>query len=473
MSSKQNINDKTFFMDPAILLLLIFSCVALLYACPAAQQCGVLITVPHRCKIRSQVAPLRAIVVAIVCFAVARANAQQKLNLDSIFFTISTNHPELKMYDAQIRSLDEAAKGAKNWEPPKISTGLWMTPYNPGLWSKQSDGSSGMGQYMISGEQMFPNRRMQNAEQRYRENMSSVEKERKNATINELYSAAKQNYFQWVMIKKKLSVLDQDEKILGFMIQNAELRYKNNLGKISAYYKAKAAIGNIQSMRIMLQNELAQKRISLNTLMNVDKRTVFDIDTTYIIKDYSTTPFDSATFINSRSDIRAVDRDIQVAGLQQELERTKLKPEFGVRFDHMFGFGGLPMQYSLMGMVKLPMANWSSKASKANVTSLQWKIESLNEQKQSLINDASGMATGMLTEIQSRQKQIDLYEHNIIPALKKNFQTMQLAYENNTEELFELYDAWETLNMTQLQYLDQLQQLLLMQVELERVLEVK
>jgi hypothetical protein len=50
---------------------------------------------------------------------------------------------------------------------------------------------------------------------------------------------------------------------------------------------------------------------------------------------------------------------------------------------------------------------------------------------------------------------------------------MQLAYEQNTEELFNLYDAWETLNNTQLDYWDQVQQLLLMQVELERILEIK
>jgi hypothetical protein len=406
-------------------------------------------------------------------FLAAPAISQEKLNLDSIFSAISINHPELKMYDAQIRSLDEGAKGAKNWEPPLLSTGLWMTPYNPGLWSKQSNGSTGMGQYMISGQQMFPNRKMQNAEQKYMQSMSSIEAVKKNARANDLYAAAKQNYFQWVVIKKKLVVLDQDEKILDFMIKNAELRYKNNLGKISAYYKTKAAIGNVQSMRIMLENELNQKRISLNTLMSRDKATMFDIDSNYLIKDFSSVAFDSTTFVSSRSDIKAIEQDIRVAGLEQELERTKLKPEFGLRFDHMFGFGGLPMQYSLMGMVKLPMAKWSSRSSKANVISLGWKIESLNEQKQSLINEASGMATGMLTEIQSRQKQIRLYEDNIIPALRKNFQTMQLAYENNTEELFELYDAWETLNMTQLQYLDQLQQLLLMQVELERVLEIK
>jgi len=406
-------------------------------------------------------------------FVTTLGNSQEKLHLDSIFSRITTNHPDLKMYDAQIRSMDEAAKGAKNWEAPRLSTGLWMAPYNPGMWKKQNDGSPGMGQYMVSGEQMFPNRKMQNAEQRYMQSMSSVEKERKNVSINELFSAAKQNYLQWIVIKKKLAVLTQDEKILDFMIKNAELRYKNNLGKIGAYYKAKASLGNIQSMRIMLENELAQKRIALNTLMNNDKTILFDIDTIYAIKDYSSVLFDSTIFINSRSDIKALDRDIQLAGLQQEVERAKLKPEFGIRFDHMFGFGGLPMQYSLMGMVKLPMAKWSSRASKANVESLKWKAQSLTQQKQNIINEASGMATGILNEIQSRQKQIKLYEENIIPALRKNFQTMQLAYENNTEELFELYDAWETLNMTQVQYLDQLQQLLLMQVELERLLEIK
>jgi hypothetical protein len=36
-----------------------------------------------------------------------------------------------------------------------------------------------------------------------------------------------------------------------------------------------------------------------------------------------------------------------------------------------------------------------------------------------------------------------------------------------------LYDAWETLNMTQLAYVDLLGQLLVMQTELEKILEKK
>ena len=48
-----------------------------------------------------------------------------------------------------------------------------------------------------------------------------------------------------------------------------------------------------------------------------------------------------------------------------------------------------------------------------------------------------------------------------------------LAYQQNTEELFELYDAWETLNNTQLEYINQLQQLLSMQVDFEKLLQIK
>ncbi|MBO9684659.1 MAG: TolC family protein, partial [Flavisolibacter sp.] len=189
-------------------------------------------------------------------FLALAAQSQERLKLEDVFSAIANNHPELKSYDAQIRSLDEASKGAKNWEAPLLSSGFYMMPYNPSMWKKGMNGERGMGQYMLSAEQMFPNKKMQNAEQKYMQSMSSVEKERKSATLNDLYAQAKKNYYQWIVIEKMLKVLSQNEKILDFMIKDAELRYKNNLGKISAYYKAKASLGNIETMRIMLQNEV-------------------------------------------------------------------------------------------------------------------------------------------------------------------------------------------------------------------------
>jgi outer membrane protein, heavy metal efflux system len=412
--------------------------------------------------------------ILILIFFIHRpAFSQQKLALDSIFANIANNNPQLRMFDAQIRSQDAAAAGARNWEAPQLSTGFWMTPYNPNLWKRQSDGTTGMGQYIVSVEQMFPNQKKQETEEKYMLAMSSVVKENKNASLNELNAAAKQNYFEWVIIKRKLEILDQNQKLLDFMIKNAELRYQNNLGKVGAYYKAKASMGNLENSRLQFENEIAQKRITLNTLMNRDKTTWFDIDTLFEVKIYDSLSFDSSSFVNNRSDIRAVEKDIQLTSLQKDVERSKLKPEFGVRYDNMFGFGGFPLQYSLMGVVKLPMAKWSSRSSKANVISLDWKAEALNQQRLMMINTATGMSFSMQTEIKSKQKQIKVFENNIIPALRRNFQTLLLAYEQNTEELFTLYDAWDTLNITQLEYLDELKQLLLMQVELERIREVK
>jgi len=415
------------------------------------------------------------LIFGITVFSILPANAQRPIGISSILDSIQASHPFLRMYDSEVRSLDEAAKGAKSWMAPEFSTGFFMTPYNPSLWRKGNNGeTAGMGQYSIAGQQIIPNKSRLNAEYKYMSTMSTVEKEKKGATLNELYADAKRSYYEWLIISKKLGVLDQNEKVLNFMISNAEIRYKNGLEKISAYYKAKAAIGSLQSMRLMLQNEIKQKRISLNTLMNrPDKNEEYDIDTSYSIRDYSSYTFDSSLFINSRSDIKAIEKDIILTYLKQDIERKKLKPEFGIRYEHMFGFGGLPQQYTIMGMVRLPFARWSAKMNKANIEGLKWKAESLNAQKQVLVNEYTGIAWRMKTEIDLKRKQIELFENNIIPALRKNYQTMQLGYEQNTEELFQLYDAWEVLNMTQLEYLEQLQQLLAMQVELERVLQIK
>lgn len=408
----------------------------------------------------------------IIGLAHPRATAQT-MKLSDILDSIQQSHPSVKMYDAEIRSLDAASKGARNWMPPEISTGFWMTPYNVNLWKKGGEGGPGMGQYMISGQQMFPNKKYNDANESYMRAQSLVETENKKASLNEFFATAKENYNDWIIIDKKLNIIDENEKLLQLMITNAETRYKNGLGKISAYYKAKAALDNLANMRIMLQNESVQKRIVLNTLMNRDRLAEFSIDTNYTVADYSSKTFDSTLFYRNRSDIKAIDKNIQLTYLKQQVEKESLKPQFGVQFAHMFGFGGFPEQFTLMGTMKIPFAKWSARESKANIESLKWKAVSLESQKETMANEYSGMAYGMQQDITAKKKQLLLFENNIIPALRKNYQSTLLGYEQNTEELFTLYDAWETLNDTQLEYLDQLQQLLNMQVNLEKLLEIK
>ncbi len=407
----------------------------------------------------------------LAAMAAVHSSNAQTLKLDAIIDSITASHPVVKMYNNEIRSMEEAAKGAKSWMPPEFSTGLWMVPYNPRLWKKGDMGETGMGQYMIGGQQMLPNKKKQQADAAYMRAMSSVEKEKKNASLNELVNDARQSYFEWLILKKKIGILDQNEKLLDFMVKNAEIRYRNGMEKISAYYKAKAALGNVQNMRLMFENDIKEKRIRINSLMGRNAMIDFDIDTVYQIRDFSDLVFDSTLFYTSRSDLKAIDRDISLVWLKQETEIQSLKPQFGIRYEHMFGFGGLPMQYSLMGMMRLPLAKWSSRMNKANIESLKWKAVSLQSQKEMMVNEYSGMAYGMRNELALKKRQLKLYDENIIPALSNNYKTMQLGYEQNTEELFMLFDAWETLYMTQLAYTELLNQVLKIQVSIDRLIE--
>lgn len=410
--------------------------------------------------------------IAISCLILSTANmAAQTLSLDAVLTNIKTNNPQLKMYDADIQSMDAAAKGAKSWMPPQVETGFFMTPYNSKLW-KADEMGPGMGSYMVGVTQMIPNARKLKSDFNYMNAMSSVEKENKGYTINQLKALAKTNYYQWLVLNKKIKIADDNLLLLEYMIKSMEIRYQYNMDKLPTYYKAKSQYGALQSMIVMLQNDISQKRIMLNTLMARDKNTLFEIDETYKLNDFDAIKADTTSLSQNRSDVKAIEKTMVLNQLKIETEKAKLLPEFGVKYDHMFAFGEQPKQFSLMGMITIPMP-WSTKMNKANINSFKIKNEGLNWQKQMILNEAAGMISGMNTELINLKKQYDIAEKNIIPALKRNYDTAILAWQNNTGDLFVVLDAWEALNMAQIDVLDKLQNILSTQVEIEKQLEIK
>ncbi len=216
----------------------------------------------------------------------------QVMSLDTIQETIEKNNPELQLYDAQASAYDAYAEGAKAWEAPQLGAGFFMTPYNPSLWKADNSGGmngtgnayNGMGSFMIQGQQMIPNPAKQRANKEYMQSMSAVESANKNVLKNELKAKAKTNYYEWVTLKKKLAILDQQEQLINYIIKTSEIRYPYGQEKINSIYKAKASLAEIQNMRLMFESEVAWKRINLNQLMNRDKSIGFDVDTSMILK---------------------------------------------------------------------------------------------------------------------------------------------------------------------------------------------
>jgi outer membrane protein TolC len=408
----------------------------------------------------------------VSCLLLSTANLMaQTLSLDNVLTNIKTNNPQLKMYDADIQSMDAAAKGAKSWMPPQVSTGFFMTPYNPKLW-KADEMGPGMGNYMVGVTQMIPNASKLKADFNLMSAMSSVEAENKNYTINQLKALAKTNYYQWMIVNKKIKIADDNLLLLNYMIKSMEIRYQYNMDKLPTYYKAKSQYSVLESMTVMLRNEISQKRIMLNTLMARDKNTTFEIEETYELNDFDAIVLDTISLSKNRSDVKAIEKTMEINQLKIEAEKTKLLPDFGVKYEHMFAFGDQPQQFTLMGMINIPMP-WSTKMNRANITSFKMKNESLNWQKQMILNEATGMISGMNTELANLKKQYSIAQKSIIPALKRNYDTAILAWQNNTGDLFVTLDAWEALNMAQIDALDKLKSILSAQVEIEKQLETK
>jgi outer membrane protein TolC len=411
--------------------------------------------------------------IIIACLLISSTKAvAQMLPLDTVLAIIKTNNPQLKMYDADIQSMDAAAKGAKSWMPPQVNTGFFMTPYNAKMW-KADDMNEGMGSYMLGVTQMFPNAKKLKADYEYMSSMSSVEKENKNYTINQLYAAAKTSYYQWMVLNKKIKIANDNLLLLEYMIKSMEIRYQYNMDKLPTYYKAKSQYSELQNMIVMLQNDITQKRIMLNTLMVRDKNNIFEVDTSYNLNELKYLLSDTTSLSLNRSDIKAIDKTITINQLKAKAEKAKLLPEFGVRYEHMFAFGKQPQQFSAMLMVNMPFMPWSAKMYKANANSYLLKNESLKWQKEMILNEATGMISGMTAEWSSMNKQYEIIQNNIIPALRRNYETALITWQNNTGDLFVVLDAWEALNMAQMDALEKLQAILLTQVEIEKQLETK
>jgi len=181
---------------------------------------------------------------------------------------------------------------------------------------------------------------------------------------------------------------------------------------------------------------------------------------------------DTTTLSSKRSDVQQINERIEMMRLNQQFQRSQAKPDFRIRFDHMDPRGeGMPQQFSVMAMVSIPIAPWSSKMYKAEVKGMQYDIEAMKKNREALLIESRGMIAGMAMQLTRMQQQLNNYQTKIIPSLRKNYETLMLAYEENREQLPMVTDGWEALNMAQVEYLEKLESYYNMIVNYEKELE--
>lgn len=389
----------------------------------------------------------------------SKVNAQV-LPLDSMLSRVGRN-PALLAYDAKAGAQDAYAAGATSLDAPKISAGQYQTPYSL---------SPNTGSFMVQAEQMFTNPAKLKAKAAYQQGLSKVTTEDKNYLKNQLFAQARQYYLERVVLEKKLALLQNTRQLLDYILKDANIRLTYGKEKLSNIYKAKAALYELDNMAEQLNNDIGQRNVMLNTLMNQDKQTTFSVDTNLNTRTVLLAT-DTATLIAARSDIRSIDRNIELNKLNAQVEYSQRKPDFGIQAGHMLSYGGYPNQYILMASVTIPIVPWASKGYKANLKGIRLETEELQQKRLDVINQATGQLASLKVQLASQQKQLDNYRLNIIPALQNGYKTALLAYDQNTGDLPSVLNGINDLQTARMTALDRQQNIINLQVAYEKELE--
>lgn len=419
----------------------------------------------HIIKIQSIVNCQLSIV--FLCLISVSASAQV-LTLDSVLRTIDARNPMLQEYDNKVKALNTYTEGAKSWMAPMVGAGTFMTPY-PGqdIMDDRDKGS-----IMITVEQEIPNPARLNANKNYFASRASVEEQGRALQFNQLRSEAKTQYYQWLVAEKKMKVLAENERIIELMLKISRIRYPYNQGSLGNIYKAEGRLYEVKNMQTMTQGEIEEKRFRLKGLMNISHDTPIEVDTTTTISyEANQIIYDTAALSNQRSDVRQINKTIDAMRFNQQVQQAQAKPDFKIRFDHMQPLGDMPTLFTAMAMVSIPIAPWSSKMYKSEVRGMNYDIEAMKRGREAILIEARGMLAGMASQLTRMQEQLNNYNTRIIPALRKNYETLMLAYEENREQLPIVIDAWEALNMAQMQYLEKMEEYYNMIVAYEKELE--
>ncbi|WP_347051858.1 TolC family protein [Flavobacterium olei] len=394
------------------------------------------------------------------------SQTKQVLSLDTILQRIDKKNVLLQSYSLKAEGYKYSADAATAWMAPMVGVGTFMTPYP--FQEVMDDRDKGSLMFRI--EQDIPNVGKLNKKKKFIQSQGNIENATRAVTLNDYKSKAKQLYYSWMVAEQRMKVLDQNEKIMLTMKKIEEVRYPYNQSQLGNVYKIDARIEENKNMVRMQEGEIAKARAWLNSLMNQPGNADFAIDTS-INPVFNPALHDTTSLAGVRGDIKKMDAGIESMQLSIEAMKAEKNPSFKIQFDHMNSFDKMmPKAYSVMAMMSIPIAPWSSKMYKSDTKAMQYNVQAMEKEKSAMLQETQGMLYGMQYEILTMQKRILGLETKIIPSMQKSLDVNFLNYQENKLQIPVVIDSWEALNMLQNDLLDEKLKLYQMIVDYEKEL---
>ncbi|SDL87970.1 Outer membrane protein TolC [Daejeonella rubra] len=407
----------------------------------------------------------------LVTGSTIKAQDTVALSLPNIFKEVDESYPLLRVYQNRISSIRALAEGARSWMPPTVSVAIDKFPYQLSMIREKS--AMNQAGIMFSAQQMIPNAAKLNAKRDFILSQQDISSNEAEWEKNVLHYAARLYYYRRFTAERKIKLVHDYEGLLKMLVKTARDKYVYNQSDLPSIFKAEASLSELKNMETMLLSQVAESTIGINTLLSRDVNTPFVIDSLLQPTDYQAdfVNTDDTTFFN-RSDILATESRIRSMKSSLRLAATGSKPDFGIQFSHGQMFG-MPNQFSLMGMVTIPIVPWSSRMYKSEVRSMNFDIEAMQNERSTMRLMTRQMIREKITMLNFENQQLRNFDISILPAYRKNLESNLLAYRQNTGNFFVLLDAWNMLLMKEMERIDKLAQVFAIQSEYEYQREKK
>jgi len=392
---------------------------------------------------------------------------QHTVSLDTVLKRIEHNNLLLQTYALKAESYKHKAKAGTAWMAPMVGVGTFMTPY-PG---QEVMENGDKGSLMFQLEQDIPNPAKLNAQKRYVESKGEVELAGRAIALNQLKAQAKSLYYTWILATERIQVLKENDKTMQMMKKIEQIRYPYNQSQLSGVFRANAKIEENKNMIRMQEGDISKAKAWLNSLMNLPGNQELEIDSTFKPEFKPQAALDTAVLASQRKDILQMEQNINSMKLGIGAMKAQSKPDFKIRIDHMSPLNKMmPNAYSVMGMISIPIAPWSSKMYKSEVKAMDYEIQAMEKERAGMLQESQGMIYGMQSQIRTMEMRITAMEDKIIPALKKTLDADFVNYQENKLQLPAVISSWEALTMMQIDVLDEKTKLYQMIVDYEKEL---
>jgi len=402
--------------------------------------------------LKRKILALTTLMVFSIAMPVLAAENQETLTLEQILDTAIRNNPQLlesqKRWEQKVGGIPVASA----WSNPKI--GIMKDDIPTGTLNP-FDGM--MTEYSLTQEIMNPSKLKLMG--KMAESDALMAKADYQDKQMEIYTNAKQAYFDLLFASKALEIGKENQQLMGQLVQITQVNYSTGMVSLQDALRAQTEFSKMTTDLLSMSSMEAVAKAKLNTTMGRSA------DTAFAVKEEFTAPppnFDLAALqkaaAQNKPAVQSMQQQVEMGKNGIKLAQKQKLPDFEFQIGYKdyksageAEMGAAPNRDTWQVGVMAMLPIWQGK-NQGQINSAAANLDAANASLTNMQNMTSLDIQMALVESQSAWRQIDLYKNTIIPQAEQTYQAGVVGYTNGKVDFMAVLDSLTALRNVKLDY---------------------